>query len=186
MTLQLQRADIFFTRGRGIFSGAIRFFTRGFGESRTKVNHVGLVVADGALDEAMVVEALRRVVEHRLVDRYGRGKRRDAVAVFRPTNLTPAEVDTIVQAAQRYVGKKYGALKILAHLADWALFGAYVFRRLARMDDYPICSWLVAHAFKTAGKHFGIEARAASPDDIWDFVDAHSNKYIEIRALSPL
>ena len=182
--MQLQSADIFFTRGRGFISRAIRFFSRGLGEKRTKVNHVGVLVVGGPLHEAVVVEALSKVVEHRLVDRYG--KRRDEVAVFRPTNLTPTEIATVVQAARRYVGKEYGKLKILAHLADWLLLGTYVFRRLAVKDNYPICSWVVAHAYKKAGKHFGIEARAASPDDIWDFVTTNQDKYAEVRPLSPL
>ena len=57
-------------------------------------------------------------------------------------------------------------------------------RRLGRLDRYPICSWLVAHSYKKAGKHFGFSARAASPDDIWDFV-TDSAHYTCIRELRP-
>ena len=65
--LVLQRADIFFTRGTGLLSRLIRFFSRGIGEARTKVNHVGVVVEAGAIQEAVVIEALSRVRRHRLV-----------------------------------------------------------------------------------------------------------------------
>ena len=71
-------------------------------------------------------------------------------------------------------------------LADWALLGAYVFRRLGRMDRYPICSWLVAHSYKAAGLHFGVAPGAATPDDIWDFVTTRTDRFQEIRPLGPL
>jgi len=162
--IELLPADVFLTRGSSWLSRAIRFFTRGAGEARTKVNHVGLVVQGGPIDDAVVVEALSTVKQHKLIDKYGGG--RSQVAVYRPVNLAPAELETVVSTARGYVGRKYGFVKILAHLGDWVLQGAYVFRRLAVMDEYPICSWLVAHAFKQAGKSFGVAARAATPDDI--------------------
>src|SRR5262245_27178338 len=144
--------DIFFTRGSGFVSRAIRFFTRRIGESRTKVNHVGVVVEPGTLQQAVVVEALRKVERHRLGDQYG--GQDDEVAVYRPTRLTRAQIQSVVAAANGYVGRKYGYGKIVLHALDWALQGAYVFRRIGRMDDYPICSWLVAHAYAAAGVHF--------------------------------
>lgn len=183
--IQLNPADIFLTRGQSLLSRAIRWFTRSVGESRTIINHVGVVVTEGPLNEVIVVEALRSVARHKLWDRYGPGSRNE-VAVYRPINLTTEEMDTIVSTAESYVGRTYGYLKILAHLLDWLLLGAYLFRRLARMDDYPICSWLVAHSFAKAGKNFGLPPGAASPDDIWDFVNKNPDKYIVIYPLAPM
>ena len=54
------------------------------------------------------------------------------------------------------------------------------------MDRYPICSWLVAHAFKKAGKTFGVKPGAATPDDIWDFVRSNPDKYETVIELGPL
>src|SRR5262245_11750447 len=71
MDARLEPGDIFLPRATGFLSKAIRFFTRHIGESRTKVNHVGLVVQGGTLDEAVVVEALRTVQRHRLMEEYG-------------------------------------------------------------------------------------------------------------------
>jgi hypothetical protein len=180
--MHLQPGDIFLTRGNRFLSRAIRFFTRHVGESRTKVNHVGIVVQGGPLEEAVVVEALRTVVRHELIDEYG--GERDEVAVFRPARLGPAQLQRIVLEANDYVGRSYGYGKIVLHALDWVLQGAYVFRRLGRMDAYPICSWLVAQAYGTVGVHFGVAPGAASPDDIWDYVTAHPAEFVEVRRLA--
>jgi len=180
----LQPGDIFLTRGRGFVSRAIRFFSRHIGESRTRVNHVGLVVRGGTVESAVVVEALRTVERHTLGDEYGHAT--DEIAVYRPTRLTPAQIQRIVSAADGYVGRSYGYGKIVLHALDWLLQGAYVFRRLGQMDDYPICSWLVAHAYATVGVHFGVDEGAATPDDIWDHVSSHAGEFVRVRALARL
>jgi len=181
----LEPGDVFLTRGKGLISKAIRFFTRSIGESRTKVSHVGIVVEEGTLKTAVVVEALSMVKRHCLWEKYG-PPAKDDVAVYRAKNLTSEEIKTIISVAESQVGRKYGYLKIVAHLLDWALLGAYVFRRLASNGDYPICSWLVAHSFSKAGKYFGVEPGAASPDDIWDFVSSHKDIYECVHKLKPL
>jgi len=66
------------------------------------------------------------------------------------------------------------------------LQGAYVIRRLGDINDYPICSWLVAQAFAKAGETFGVPPGAADPDDIWDYVTAHRQKYEMLHPLAPL
>ena len=179
----LMPGDIVLTRGRGRLSRAIRFFTRRIGESRTKVNHVGIVSGYGPLREAMVVEALHTVRLHTLPRRYGDG--RSDVAVYRAA-LTERERAAIAYSARSYVGRQYGYLKLILHLCDWLLQGAYVFRRLGRMDRYPICSWLVAHCYAKVGRSFGVPPGAASPDDIWDCVTERSHDYTCIRPLGPL
>lgn len=185
MKTDLLPGDVFMTRGSGFVSGAIRFFTRTIGEKRTRVNHVGVVVSGGGLTSAAVVEALIKVREIKLGDGYGPPKT-DKVAIYRPINLTRTEIDTIVAEAREQVGKSYGFLKIVGHFLDWLLLGAYIFRRLTRNGDYPICSWLVAHAFAKAGKSFGVDPGAATPDDIWDFIVASPDKYEMVHPLEQL
>lgn len=182
--LYLEPCDIFLTRGTSFVSGAIRFFTRSFGEKRTEVNHVGIIVDGGTVHSAVAVEALVKVRMHAL-RRYAT-KPTTGVAVFRPINLTDAEKALIVEKAKSYEGRAYGWTKIVTHAMDWSLRGAYVFRRLTSSDDYPICSWLVAYAFAAAGKDFGVEAGAANPDDIWDFATSNADKYVQIRGLTPI
>ena len=180
-----KQGDIFLTRGKGFLSIAIRICSRTIGEKRTKVNHVGIVVEDGTLETCIVVEALAKVQKHRLWEQYGPPSKSE-VAIYRPSNLTNNELATIITAANRQVGKKYGYLKILAHLFDWILLGAYFFRRFFKNNKYPICSWLVAHAYSEAGKHFGVDPGAAEPDDIWDFIQENPDKYDLIYPLSTI
>ncbi len=177
--------DVFLTRSRSLLGRAIRLVTRGIGESRTMVNHVGIVVEGGTVDTAIGVEALHTVKRHTLWSKYGPGSKSD-IAVYHPLNLTVENKTAIIAAAEAYVGRTYGYVKIAAHLLDWILFGVYFFRRLARMDEYPICSWLVAHAFAEADKTFGVPPGKASPDDIWDFVTSNPDKYREVHPLGPL
>lgn len=184
MEALLQPGDIVMTRGEGFLGRAIRFFTRHIGESRSKVNHVGIVVQGGTIEQAVMVEALRRVVRHKLIDEYG-GKR-DQVAIARPTRLPKAELERVVAEANGYVGRTYGYFKIVLHALDWTLQGAYVFRRLGQMDSYPICSWLVAKAYSLAGVYFGVSPGAATPDDIWDYVTTHPAEFSRVRPLSRL
>jgi len=63
-----------------------------------------VVVAGGGLKTCVVVDALIRVREHRLWHEYGPPKR-DLVAVYRPLNLPPEEIDIIVAEAREQVGK---------------------------------------------------------------------------------
>lgn len=186
MDTVFERGDVFLTRGSGLISRVIRIFTRRIGESRTMVNHVGVVVQRGDIASVIVVEALSRVKRHRLLAQYG-PPRKDSVAVYRATNLTQEEMDVIVSEAESQAGKKYGYIMIVAHFLDWLLLGAYVFRRLVPGSKYPICSWLVAHSFSKAGKHFGVvDPGAATPDDIWDFIKSNPDRYREIHPLQPL
>lgn len=171
----LQPGDIFLTRGDSFISKAIRFFSRSGGESRTVANHTGLVVYPGSIYNADIVEALT-TVKRRRFSVYSKAKTTD-VWVFRPVSLTDKELLVISERARGYVGKKYGYLKIAAHFVDWCLGGRYVARRFVSMDNYPICSWVVAQAYSDAGYTFGVAAGAASPDDIWDYVTTHPDKY---------
>lgn len=187
MEVLLKPGDVFLTRGTGLLSKTIRFCTRSLGEKRSKVNHVGIVVTGGGIKDAVVVEALIKVREHTLWKQYGPPKK-DHVAVYRATNLSPEDVEIIVAEAKEQVGKPYGFCKIIAHFLDWLLTGAYVFRRFTSDSRYPICSWLVAHAYAKAGYFFGTDPGAADPDHIWDFVDKKPGYYeriMELGSLSP-
>lgn len=182
--MDLYQGDVFLTQGNSFVSKAIRVLTRNKGESRTQVNHVGVVVKDGDKDTAVIVEASSKVVR-RMMTNYARSKN-TKVAIYRYTKLTGREEDAIVDYSNNMVGAKYGYIKIVAHFLDWCLGGIYFFRRFAQMEKYPICSWLVAYAYQDAGLGFGIEANAASPDDIWDWVTDPDNGWVEIHPLELL
>ena len=182
LTMTLKPGDIFFTRGCGVVSKGIRFFSRSIGESKTQVNHVGVVVCGGLLETAVIVESrVGGVRRHTLWSKYAGGKHE--VAVYRPLNLTKDEKWDVVCSALHHLGQKYGYIKLVAHMLDYMLLGAYVFRRLVRIDNYPICSYLVAHVYGYVGKGFDVAVGEASPDDIWDFVVGNSGIYECVREL---
>lgn len=182
--IELQPGDIFLTQGDSFVSKAIRVLTRDRGESRTEVNHVGVVTQKGGIHSAVIVEASSKVIR-RHMGAYAKSTS-TKVAIYRLKSLRSEEKCAIVTAANAYVGKKYGYLKIVAHFLDWCLGGVYFFRRMAMMDNYPICSWLVAYAYLNAGLGFGVEASGASPDDIWDWVTDPENGYEEVHPLELL
>jgi len=185
MDVMLERGDVFLTRSKSLLGWLIRVCTRSFGERRSKLNHVGIVVEPGGMREAMVVEALSKVKRHRLWEQYGVPKKA-WVSVYRAKNVTPEEMEIIVAEAKEQVGKKYGWFKIVMHFLDWCLTGVYFFSWFARSKKYPICSWLVACAYGAAGYDFGVPNEAADPDDIWDFVNERTDYYEEIVHLGPM
>jgi hypothetical protein len=179
----LQPGDVVLTRGKGWVSGAIRFFTRGLGESRTKVNHVGIVTWGGRIGSALLTEALSKVVTRPLWSAYaGRGE----VAIYRRRHTPIEDRRSVARKAEGYVGKRYGYLKIAAHTLDYALLGANVFRRLCRMENYPICSWLAARAWAEVGVAFGVEYAECSPDHVWDYVNGHPEEWEAVHPLGLL
>lgn len=171
--------DLFLTRSRTMTGRAIRFFTRAFGESRTKVNHCGVVVEGGRTKDAVVVEALSRVRRHTLGYQYAGDD--VEVAVFR---MRKADRYAVVDEAVKHLGERYGRWKIALHVADWLLLGAYAFRRLGRVPNRPICSYLVWRAFSRVGINFGVPLEKCTPDDIWDYVTQHDEKFSCVRHLS--
>jgi hypothetical protein len=161
--------SLVFTSDRGFLSTAIKAFQREKGEPMSWVSHVGMVVKEGALPDVGIIEALTTVKIHPLIDAYG-GKKTQ-VAIFDPVGFSGIERRLAVKEALKYHGRKYGYLKILAHAADRALGSAYFFRRLCRIDKYPICSWVTPHAYAKIGYLFlGRQPEMSQPDDQWDDV----------------
>lgn len=196
--LALQTGDIFLTRSDTWLGRAIRFAQRVPGEEPSQVNHVGVILSGDDYhpelrETAVSIEALWKVRRGYFRRFYGPGTEgeRSLVAVYRDVTLTPAEREEIYLSSRLYAGRHYGVAKIPLHAADWAvsrLLGrnVHAFRRLARLDRYPICSWLVAQAYASTGRAFGVPAGCASPDDIWDFVTSHPEKYLEVHPLRRL
>lgn len=189
-SIELHPGDIVLVKGNSLISRLIRVLTRHIGEKRTKVNHVGMIIGEGTVggapyEGALIIEAISRVKVRTLSAAYGPPKR-DEVAIYRATNLTEKERIKVAGEAYHHLGQHYGWKRIVCLALDRLLLGAYVFRRLIRNRE-PICSWLVAHAYSSIGKHFGVSPDSATPDDIWDFVaEREGTPYICIYPLSRL
>ena len=164
----MKAGDIILVRGRGWASSMIRSLTRAPEEGVTRVTHCAL-----AVDGTRVVEAVfpRGVV----IQPYSGGE------VWRPKNIPEYARRQIVGRALCQVGRPYGWGKIMLHAADGVLGGAYIFRRFAHVDRWPICSWLVAQSYASEGYMFGVDARAATPDDIDDYVRENPHKYENVN-----
>ena len=179
---RLQPGDIVFMAGNSLVSRLIRWASRHTGETRTQVNHVGIITGYGSLLTAQVTEALWRVRTHSLWDKYGNSKTR--IAIARPSHI-PLEVRvSAARIALNYTDRKYGWWKLGLHFADKLIGGLYFFRRLSRLKKYPICSFLVAEAYGRKGYNFSVKVGEAQPDDIWDY--ALSEGFDWIRPLERL
>jgi hypothetical protein len=174
----IEPCDIFFTHGNGIISKIIRFGERHPGDWISLVNHTGIVVEQGTIGSADIIEALVKVRKHTLWSQYH--DRSDKVAIFRPLNLSNEHKSIIVNKALDYEGRTYGYLKIGTHTLDYFTGGRYIFRRLTNSDRYPICSWVVAQSYSKVGLTFGCSPGQANPDDIWDYCTGHPEKYQKV------
>lgn len=166
-TLILCKGDIIGVRSKGLLSWGIALGSLSIGESKTRLSHVGIITKGGTWKEALITEALSKVVE-RPLSSYTNVK----MAIYEPL-VSDVRRELLVAKAIEYKGRTYGYLKIAAHFLDFCLNGAYVFRRFCLMDRYPICSWLVANCYKRIGINLGEEINEIQPDDIDDFCLSH-------------
>jgi hypothetical protein len=170
--MKFMAADIVLTCGKPWFSKLIRWGTQHTGEEKTEVNHAG-----GGENEENFIEALLRVVRTKWADLIKQPS--DTYQVWRCTKLTDEQREAIAAKMRDYLGRKYGWMKIVFQGIDGILgkiFFAdiYLARRLACMDRYPICSWVVAFAYhRVVGLLFGVPPNEATPDDILDYIKAH-------------
>lgn len=161
-------ADILAVRGRGLFSRMILRATGG------EISHVGMVIS---ADPALILEALVRVQTRPLKDAM---KDAEDVYLLKPTNISAIECREIVKEACRWSARSYGYGKIVLHGLD-ALFGTEWFSRHLAVSNRPICSWLVAEAYRHAGLDFGESSGGVTPGDIFAFAKANPDKYRIIR-----
>lgn len=171
MGVELQPGDVILVHGRGWLSSAIRSLTRSPGERPTWVSHCAI-----AVDEERIVEALPRGVFLRRMPYSG-----NDVRIYRPLNISRAGLRRIALRAELHVGDAYGYSKLLLHGLDGLLGGVRLFRRLAFVDRWPICSFIVADAYESEGYRFGVPMRAITPDDIADHVTTRVDHYARIH-----
>lgn len=163
----MREGDIVLVAGTGWFSNLIRRFTREPGEAPTEITHCALAVSS-----TRVVEAIGRGVVLSV---------RTHGEVWRPRNIDADALGRIVMNGLGFLHSPYGYGKIALHALDGLLGGAYLFRRMAFVKQWPICSYVVAAAYASEGYTFGVSARGATPDDIHDFVKANPDKYERVQ-----
>lgn len=174
--------DVLLVAGDSKLSKLIEKFERSPDQPPAIVSHGAVLSGPDS-----VIEALTKVVERGFREAYI-GKR---VAVFRPVHLGPEKCALVVMKARTYVGRTYGYVKIVAHLGDWLVSkmvgrNVFFFRRLARMDNYPICTWVVGFAYDEVHERFGVPPEVVQPDDIWNYVTRHPERYECVHPLGVL
>ncbi len=179
----LETGDVIHVQSQGLLSRVIRWFSQGREEKKTWASHSALVLT--AAEEIEIIEALIRVTRRPI---FTYAKKKSKVLVSRiPGGLDTEQKAQVIRKAENYRGRVSGFIKLLPHALDRLFDNRYVFRRLLWIDDYPICSWLVAYVYDRVLKHhFGVPPNAAQPDDIldhcvktnWDFLWSDSEESV--------
>jgi hypothetical protein len=179
----LQTGDVIHVQSRGILSKLVRFFSRANEEEISWASHSAMVLRVD--DEIEIIEALAKTVI-RPITVY-KGTKAKLLICRKPDGIGQEQQQRMIEKAEYYEGKIYGFWEIAFHVLDRLLNNSYVFRRLIKDNDYPICSWLVAYVYdRVLGYKFGTEPNAAQPDDIldhcvknnWDFIWADSEETV--------
>ena len=160
-----QTGDIVCFGDRSWLSSAIKWFTRHGDEPQTKCSHVGMMFCPDR-----VCEALARVKIQPVGPRLREDGWREVYRAVGIADIDRAKTLSMQDQMIYYKGKRYGWWKNLAQAADGLIGGRYFFRRMLWVDNYPICSWLVAWVYERCVKasFFGVPPNAATPDDIHD------------------
>jgi len=182
--------DLIFVKSKTYLGWVIRWFERSRGESPSWTNHTAGI---GSVNN--VIEAQMKVISTPF-DEWHQNKE---FQLWRTVDLAFSRIgccdnkgrayasvsSRVVEYAEAQIGRKYGVMKIIPHAFDGLLSkitggSPYVFRRMLCLENYPICSWLWAYAYHTAGLDFGGDPKRITPDDQLDYCVNHPNKWERI------
>jgi len=159
-------ADLIFTSSPKLLGKLIGWFSQSRDEDKTYARHEAGIGLNNN-----VVEALTTVVSTPWLD----WQPDCSFEVWRNYGINPKDREIIAGYAEDQIGRKYGYAKLILHALDCMVGkisggSPYIFRRLAFMDNYPICSWLWAYAYNQISLWFGGSPRKVSPDDKLDYI----------------
>lgn len=163
----MKSGDIILTRGSGFVSKAIRRFGRE-GDQEALVSHAGIFISP-----LFVIEALSRVKTNAFPEKFMDIQ----YVVLSPISLSVEQRRILGLIASNFSARSYGYLKILGQTADWLTGTNWVTSNMFTWDRYPYCSFLVAEAYGSIGKNFGVPSKSTTPDDILDYCIEHPDKY---------
>lgn len=155
-----------------------RFSTTASDTSISKFSHTAIVVSTGTTKK--IIEALSTGVKRSSLSKYSNGYR---ILIARHKELSFFNKISIVRTAEKYIGKKYGYKTLAGHFADYLcskLIGrnVYYFRKIAGNNNFPICSWIVSHAYDRDGIRFlNLDPDLVQPDDIADEILNDKNNW---------
>jgi hypothetical protein len=163
-----QPGDILAIRGKGFFARGILAATG------NTVSHVGMVVGDSPV---IVIEALLRVKTRPIGESIADA---ETAYLLQDLSLSPQKRDTIVKRVCQFSAADYGWGDIVLQLAN-AIFRTTWFTdhlTFGLLNQFPICSYLVAESYKTIGLTFGKQKEESiTPADIYNFAEKNTSIY---------
>lgn len=185
--LELLPGDIILGRPGSKMGWGVVIFESLFGDP-AEFSHVGVCTKEGylgatnAYEQPFITEALARV-ECAPFSRNWDGRN---YTIYRPTYLSPAQLECLAAKAEEYIGRPYGFWKLILIAGDAWLSRKYrkdmrVFSRLLHREGEPICSFLVQDVYYDCGNEdFGVPKYTAQPDDIGDWCASRTQLYTKI------
>lgn len=167
----MQQGDIILTRGPGFISRAIRRFGKEDSQEAL-VSHAGIFISP-----VFVIEALSRVKTNAFPEEF----KDSEYVVLSPIDLSVEQRRILALIASKFSARSYGYAKIIGQAADWLTGTNWVTSRLLTWNRYPYCSFLVAEAYGSIGKNFGVPSKSTTPDDILDYCIDHPTKYSIVK-----
>lgn len=168
----MKAGDIILVRGNGWFARRILDVATELDNGELAVvSHVGMFLC-----ERHVIEALfhRGVV----TSAYPQSFKDSEYVIASPKNITVFEREILALSALTFSARSYGTYGIALQVLDYLFKTRWFSRHLDLGEDMcSFCSYVVAHAYSTVNKFFGVDPASAMPDDIWDFVIGNPDKY---------
>lgn len=163
----MKPGDIIVTRNRGaLFPDLIAFYQWLDGGHLYWGDHVMLCVAPGKVISAEPLKV--RIMDESDISRYGEIRIYRIESIKNDNNeikFDEPTINKIITNAMQYNGRLYGVFKFILHAAFIPKLGG-----LITIDDFPICSWLVAKSITDA-----------TGWDSWSTCDGKNVSYKHVR-----
>jgi hypothetical protein len=150
----MRAGDIVAINGKQWYSRVIKWGTA------SPISHVALAASGNSVVEALYPRVVCRSLVECLADA------ESAWLIVIPGGVE--QRGRALNAALRYVGRKYGLGKIVLQAFD-VMWGTRWFADRDTRSGHPICSFLVAEALESAGLEVRKDWQSVTPADIWDW-----------------
>ena len=170
--IYIPKGALILSQGNSSLGKLIRWGQRSWREAPSRVNH-SLLTIQGGVWPPNGWFAAPIIAESDAVVRTGSLAKLHASdkLVIWDIDMTERERNIVARDVERHRGRPYAVLQLFGQLIDnKLLFGANVFRRLAKYDPLDICSHLTGDAFQKVDISFGEPGYAQSPDDQDDYL----------------
>jgi hypothetical protein len=182
--------DLLVFAGKGdLYSRVGRWIMQGDGEGPTYAVHAAQFLDSRRILEMDMVARVK-TVEQVVKKQYRLDLwQRRSFEVWRCRTFSIQQRRAITREALAFVDVRFGGIKFAAHLLDGLIYKlthreVFLFRRLDRANDAPVCSGIVASSYDRALQYrFGVPPDCADPDHIHDWVRSHPDDWVRVFSL---